>query len=222
MTTQVRPKLKCKVCWSGFERPYPHFLANTEPRDNLATRASLHLSVLRQPHLGWQTSSALCSIELKEPLQPIRVVAKVLLASHLLLQLQLHLQRLQWSHSLHSKANLSHSPSGHALPCPTQSIPTHCTGSVHVQIPRRSLAVSMGRHLLLSLCLQLRKALLLLQLLLQLESLLLALLLLLQQPQNVLLVIIQCLRRMHQVSLPLDLLDRPCCDGWLPVYRLLF
>ena len=69
----------------------------------------------------------------------------------------------------------------------------------------------MGTHLLLSLCLQLRQALLLLQLLLQLKGLLLALLLLLQQPQNVLLMLVQCLHGMQQpisLALLLPLYDK--------------
>ncbi len=67
-------------------------------------------------------------------------------------------------------------------------------------MPSSAPRKGVSTHLLLSLCLQLRQALLLLQLLLQLEGLLLALLLLLQQPQDVLLVLVQCLHGGQQVT----------------------
>ena len=87
--------------------------SNEKPDNKVTTSANPSQS---QPYLGRQSSSTLCSIELEKPLEPVCVVAKALLASHLLLQLQLHLQRLQWSHPLqgsgHAHTHKVQGPSG--------------------------------------------------------------------------------------------------------------
>ena len=38
--TQITPKLKCRVCGSGYEPADAHILAETEPHDKFATRDS--------------------------------------------------------------------------------------------------------------------------------------------------------------------------------------